>query len=99
MKQKMNFTNNQTAFEYAIYMMVGSYFDKAVCTSNLQEKNMYLQYKEQKRESQYLMEDICLDYLEKNLINLVPSDFWNEKVGVRFVQHKEDAHREVQFLG
>jgi len=35
---KMNFTNNQAAFEYAMYMMLGSYFRKASCKNKLMEK-------------------------------------------------------------
>ena len=45
---KMNFTENQTAFEYAMYMMFGSYFDKAVHKNKILEKKMRVQYMEQK---------------------------------------------------
>ncbi len=45
---KMNFTNSQTSFEYALYMIAASYFNKSVCLSEITEKNMLLQYKEQK---------------------------------------------------
>ncbi|SDB03126.1 hypothetical protein [Eubacterium oxidoreducens] len=46
--EKMNFTNKQTAFEYAFYMIAASYFNKAICRSKMTEQNMLIQYKEQK---------------------------------------------------
>lgn len=98
MKQKMSFTDNQTAFEYAIYMMIGSYFAKASCRNLLQEKNRLLQYHEQRRDNQYLMEDICIKYAEKFLRPSVTSRLWKEEVQVRFVQGHDDQLSEVQFI-
>lgn len=62
---KMRFTDNQTAFDYALYMIAASYFDKTVCASKLTEKNMMLQYKEQRLNSQYRMEEICIRYMDR----------------------------------
>ena len=43
--QKMTFTSNQTAFEYAIYEIVGSYFKKARCQSMIQEQKLIVHFK------------------------------------------------------
>ena len=76
---KMNFTNNQTAFEYALYMIAASYFDKKVCLSRITERNMLLQYKEQKLIKQYQMEDICIKFMD-DLARKLPADFFNRTV-------------------
>lgn len=62
---KMKFTNNQTAFEYALYMIASSYFKSADCKNKILERNMLLQYKEQKLDWQYQMEEICINYMNK----------------------------------
>ena len=61
---KMNFTNNQTAFEYVMYMMLGSYFNKTNCKNYLLKKKMRLMYWEQKEKSQIEMEKICIRFVE-----------------------------------
>ena len=48
---KFNIVDNQTAFEYVMYMMFGSYFHKAVHKNQMLEKKMYVQYMEQKDKS------------------------------------------------
>lgn len=35
---KMNFTNSQTSFEYSLYMIAASYFNKSACLSEITEK-------------------------------------------------------------
>lgn len=79
---KMNFTNNQTAFEYALYMIAASYFDKTVCLSKQTERRMLLQYKEQKINKQYQMEDVCIDFMEE-LVSILPVGYFNRTVEVK----------------
>ena len=95
--EKMNFTDNQTAFEYAIYMIVGSYFKKAGCASSLQERSMRLQYCEQKQESQYRMEDVCISYVEQELLPKLPETFWNREMQVHFVRGCGGGISEIRF--
>ena len=97
--KRMNFTNNQVAFEYALYMMLGSYFDKAVCKNKLLEKKMYVQYLEQKERNQILMEDICIKYVEKKLIPDFPKKFWEQEVEVKFAPTHIEGLQEIQFHG
>ena len=83
---KMNFTSKQAAFEYALYMIAASYFDKAVCleaSSQMHEKNLLLQYKEQKQGSQIKLEDICIAYMDE-LEKKLPKKMLNQQVEVRF---------------
>ena len=47
---KMNFTNSQTAFEYALYMIAASYFNKSACLSEITEKNMQPVYDSARRQ-------------------------------------------------
>lgn len=81
---KMNLTNNQTAFEYALYMIASSYFDKTVCQSIIQERKMFVQYKQQKFEKQYHMEDICIRYMDE-LQKKLPEWFFEKQMIVRLV--------------
>ncbi len=65
--QKMCFSNPQVAFDYALYVMASSAFAKTTCKSTLLEKNMLLQFREQKLNTQYQMEDICIALLKKEV--------------------------------
>ena len=94
---KMNFTDNQTAFEYTIYMIVGSYFKKTTCLSTLQERSMRLQYCEQKLENQYRMEDVCISYVERELLSKLPESFWNREMEVHFVKECSGGISEIRF--
>lgn len=94
---KMNFTNNQAAFEYAMYMMLGSYFRKASCKNKLMEKKLYVQYLEQKEKKQIELEDICLRFIHKELLSHLPETFWERDVEVRFRPTKLKGLQEVQF--
>jgi len=92
---KMNFTDNQTALEYAIYMMVGSYFKKAKCTSPILEKKMKVQYAEQKADNQYRMEEICIRFAEEELVPKLPKGYLDSEVKVRFLGQGSDDRRIV----
>lgn len=86
---KMSFTNNQTAFEYALYMIATSYFRSAVCKNKLLEQNMLLQYKEQKLEKQYQMEEICIRYMDR-LIKSLPIATEEQDVQVQLKRNKNN---------
>ena len=89
---KMNFTNNQVAFDYVLYMIVGSYFDKTTCDrAQLQEKKMFLQYKEQKLNNQFAMEDACIVFAEQELLPNIPEKFWEQQAEVRIRKRTEDG--------
>lgn len=97
---KMSFTNEQVAFEYALYMIAGSYFEATSCSmSRIQEKKMFLNYMEQKKETQYKMEESCLSFVEKKLLSKVPEGIWRQKVEVRVLKRKEEDKAIICFVG
>lgn len=91
---KMNLTNNQTAFTYALYMIASSYFDKTVCKNTLVERNMLLQYKEQRLNNQYEMEDICIAYMD-GLKKKLPKSFFEQNMTVHF---RKNGNRITELL-
>ncbi len=93
---KMNFSNDQTAFEYALYMIVSSYFEKCECKTPLTEGKMLLQYKEQKAEKQYAFEGLCIKYMQAMEAKL-PHDLFERKVEVRLRKIREDLPTEIIF--
>lgn len=95
---KMNYTEKQTAFEYAIYMIAASYFKKAKCSNIFREKSMRLQFLEQKLDSQYHMEETCIKYLENRLLKELPEQLWTNEVLVKLVKHPVDAVTEIRFI-
>ena len=60
-------TNNQNAFNYAVYMMLGSYFKQMEAVSECYVQKLYLYYVENKRERQYSFEDIAIRFVERVL--------------------------------
>jgi len=93
---KMKFTDNQKAFEYVLYMIAASYFDKAVCRTKLTERNMLLQYKEQKLDNQYKMEETCIKYME-GLVKRLPKKFFSQTMNVRLRRHSDADLTEILF--
>lgn len=96
---KMNIVDNQSAFEYVLYMMLGSYFKKAVCSNKLFERKLHMQYLQQKEKQQVLMEEICIRLVENELMPQLPEEFWEQKMKVRFVPTSVTGMREIQFIG
>lgn len=94
---KMKFTDTQTAFDYALYMIATSYFDKAECKNTIKEKNMYIQYKEQKLDNQYKMEDICIDYMER-LLKKLPEEVFKQNIKA-YLRKLDDKHTEILLVG
>ena len=96
---KMHFTDKQTAFEYAMYMMLGSYFNKTKCSNYLLEKKMRFHYWEQREKDQFELEKICLQWIEKELVPNLPEEVWNQDVEVRFFPSGDKGIRDIQFHG
>ena len=91
---KMRFTNHQTAFEYALYMITSSYFKKAQCTTPYVEKQFLVQYKEQKLDNQYFMEELCIQYMDE-LAEKLPARFFDQEMEVRLIRRGEGEFTEV----
>lgn len=95
---KMSFTSNQVAFDYALYMIAASYFDKAICKSKLTEGNMLLQYKEQKLDKQYQMEDVCIRYMDR-LMKELPREIFSQDVEVHLRRKAVGEPTQILFVG
>lgn len=92
---KMKLTDNQTAFEYAAYVIASSYFDKTHCVSKLTEKRMRLQYNEQKADSQYRMENSCIRSMERICAKL-PKKFFKQEMTVH-LRSNDEGHIDIVF--
>jgi len=97
--QKMTFTSNQTAFEYAIYEIVGSYFKKAKCQSTIQEQKLIVHFKEQKQDTQCLMENKVDGYVKAVLLKKLPPEIWDEEVTVEIRKTPESDLMNIIFYG
>ena len=96
---KMNFTNTQTAFEYVIYMMLGSYFNRTSCKNILLEKKMRFMYWEQREKSQIEMEKICIRFVEKELLPQLSEHIWSQDVEVKFSPTRFKGYQDIEFHG
>ncbi len=92
---KMKFTDNQRALEYALYMMAASQFDRTVCRTELTEKNMLVQYKEQKLNDQYRLEEICDKYVTE-LAEKHPEVF-HQRMDAYLVRKRQEDPTEIIF--
>ena len=97
--QKMTFTSNQTAFEYAIYEIVGSYVKKARCQSTIQEQKLIVHFKEQKQDTQCLMENKVDGYVKAVLLKKLPPEIWDEEVTVEIRKTPESDLMNIIFYG
>ena len=97
--QKMTFTSNQTAFEYAIYEIVGSYFKKSTCQSTIQEQKLIVHFKEQKQDTQCLMENKVDGYVRAVLLKKLPPEIWDEEVTVEIRKTPESDLMNIIFYG
>lgn len=83
---------NQLAFQYALYMMLGSYFNSAKAKSPFWEDKLYLYYCETGKEKQYQFEDLVLRFVESKMKATLPQDVWDEDVKVYTFTHQETTY-------
>lgn len=87
-------SKNQENLNYAIYMIGGSYFEKASCSNTRLETRLRVQYMEQKQEKQAALEEECIKYIEEKLLkNKALDDLWKQSVDCEFTAHG------IRFLG
>lgn len=94
---KINNTND--AITYVIYMIMGSYFKKAVCKSTMKEKQLKVVYCETKRDTQIKMEERCINYIENKFIGVAPEEIFDDMVEVHFKLNHEEKRTDVVFIG
>ena len=89
--------NTQESFEYAMYMVFGSYFRKTVCKSPIKESSMRINYIETKTSLQFEMEDICESKAGK-LFRCLPKGVQSECAEVSFITNS-GYPTEIRFSG
>ncbi len=99
MKRTGKNKETQMAFDYCVYMMLGSYFTKTTCSTPMLEKKLYLHYLQQKKEQQYHMEDQVIRYVEQHLLRVLPQEIWREQVEVRLNRNPQSGWTEIRFIG
>jgi hypothetical protein len=85
------------AATYVVYMMMGSYFKKALCDSTLRLGQLRIAYCEQKSDNQIKIEERCVNYIESRVIGVVPEIIFQDMVNVKFV--RKDDMTVVRFIG
>ncbi len=90
--------NNQAAFEYVLYMIASSYFENANCVTGATESKLRLNYREQKANSQYRMEEFCISFMDR-FAERIGTDMFRRNVEVRLVRLREDRPVSVIFSG
>jgi hypothetical protein len=94
-KEKTN--DSQSAFEYAIYVIIGSYFKKTSCISPQLEKTLKVKFLEQKQDKQTALEENCISYVEKKLLRSLPEQVWDGEAKVQLGIKNEERVPEVRF--
>ena len=89
--------DHQKSFEYAIYMIFGSYFGKTVCKSPAKEASMHINYAETPVSLQYEMEEYVEREAEK-LLSGRAGKLAKESAEVSFVQ-TSGQYTEIRFIG
>ncbi len=95
---RINLTSDQAAFEYVLYMIAASYFEKATCVTDLTERKLLLHYKDQKENAQLNMESYCIRFME-GFEDRLGKNFFAKDVRVRLIREKEDRPISVIFTG
>ena len=100
MNAKINFKNNNEAFAYAIYMMVGSYYNDCSCKNERIEDKYYLSYCEAGAKLQYQLEEQAERYAKKKIFDRykkLDKEYLLENVSVEFKLYKSGI--KVSFVG
>ena len=95
--KKVTKTDDQTAFEYILYMIADSYFDKTECTNSALERKMRSRYWGMKPETQYRAEALCDAYVREKLLSTLPEAFRKDRVQVRLIPYARCARYEIRF--
>ena len=88
--------NDQAAMDYALYMMMSSFFKKVESLSPIFEEQLLLRYRTQSAKSQEVMENMCVGAVDHYLPLVLPPLFYrNISKTARYRQAFEEAMRMV----
>jgi len=92
----MNQTEKQRAFDYSMYVMLSSYFDKTVCTTKLQEKKLCLAYQELKEDVKQDYDESSIRIIEKELLPKLPKKFMHQQMNLTLLGSADKACTEIR---
>ena len=92
----MDKLTKQRAFDYSMFLMLSSYFDNAVCTSDLQRKKLCLAYQELKDEDKDSFDEQSIAIIEKELLPNLPKDFTSQKMQLALVGSDDRFYTEAR---
>lgn len=92
----MNQMEKQRAFEYSIYIMLSSYFDKPNCNTQLQEKKLCLAYQELKENVKQNYDERSIHIIEKELLPKLPKNFMNQQFDFTLVGREDNPFTEIR---
>ena len=89
--------NDQAAMDYALYMMMSSFFKKVESLSPIFEEQLLLRYRTQSAKSQEVMENMCVGAVDHYLplVTIFPLFYRNISKTARYRQAFEEAMRMV----
>ena len=89
--------NDQAAMDYALYMMMSSFFKKVESLSPIFEEQLLLRYRTQSAKSQEVMENMCVGAVDHYLPLVLPEYIQNCQVQASFRSRQafEEAMRMV----
>lgn len=84
--------SSQFQLEYAVYMMLGSYFKKAECDTKRFEKKLFLYYQDLSCSKQETLEKQVISFVEKELIKgLGIPNIHNKKVTISLIPQNNES--------
>ena len=93
--------DKQKGFDYCIYVMLSSYYKKAICLSNILETNLLLRYREINKNVVEDVESEAINVIEKFVLPHIPEAIehkvakvsilpWNNTYGCHGIQATTD---------
>lgn len=92
----MNQTEKQRAFDYSMYVMLSSYFDKTVCTTKLQEKKLCLAYQELKEDAKQDYDEKSIKVIEDELLPKLPKKFMQQQMELALLGRENKICTEIR---
>ena len=94
---KTNLKDRKRAMAFAIYEMVGSYYQRPMRLSRREEGKYYIPFLEENPKTQCYLEDQVLRFCDRTLTGQLPEILWQEETRVSVAQVGPDY--QVRFQG
>jgi len=86
----------QRAFDYSMFIMLSSYFDKSVCTTKLQEKKLCLAYQELKEAAKEDYDEKSIRVIEEELLPNLPKSFTKQPMELVLLGREDKPYTEIR---